>query len=120
MAKPRFLLDEHVSRVVAHSLRQREPAIDVLLVGDVGMPPKGTRDPDLLIAAEGLGRILISTDRRTMPDHLRDHFLAGRHTAGVLLVRRNSALTACIDDLVLIWTATTADEWVDRTEYIPY
>ena len=53
--KPRFLLDEHVSRAVQRQLRRFEPRVEVLAVGDSDAPPKGTLDPDILTWIETNG-----------------------------------------------------------------
>ena len=120
MANPRFLFDEHVWPVLAQALWQHEPAIDIVFVGDPGAPARGTLDPDLLIAADAMGRILVTQDKNSMPGHLTDHFVGGRHTHGVILLRRGFSLNAYLQDLLLIWHTTDADEWIDRTEYIPF
>jgi hypothetical protein len=91
----------------------------LLRVGDPGAPPRETPDPDLLLAAQALGRVLLTNDRSTMPQHLVDHFAAGHHTAGVILMRKGFANAVYRDELLLIWGATTADEWIDCTDYIP-
>jgi hypothetical protein len=119
MNKPRFLIDEDTARFLAGALRQKEPAVDIIRVGDPGTPPSGTLDPDLLIAAENLGRVLITQDKRTMPGHLADHFAAGRHTAGVMLLRQGFALSRIVQEILNHWATTTADDWIDRTVYIP-
>ena len=46
--KPRFLLDEHLGRVIQRQLHRRTREIEVLLIGDPGAPAKGIQDPDLL------------------------------------------------------------------------
>jgi hypothetical protein len=120
MARPRFLLDENVDPVLGSALRQQEPTVDCVRVGDPGCPSLGTLDPDLLIAVEAMGRILVTNDRKTMGQHLADHFAAGRHTAGVVLMRRGFPLARYVQDLLLIWVATEDAEWVDRVDYIPY
>jgi hypothetical protein len=97
----------------------QEPGIDILRVGDAGAPPLRTRDPDLLLAAEAMGRALVSKDKRTMPGHLVDHFAAGHHTAGVLLMRQGFPVGRYVREILMRYRTTTADEWIDRTEYIP-
>jgi hypothetical protein len=119
MSKLRFLVDQDTPPALAAALRKAAPGIDVIQVGDPGAPPLGTKDPDLLIAAEVLGRALISRDKRTMPGHLTDHYAAGRHTAGVMLLRNNFTLARHVQEIVNHWATTTADDWVDRTVYIP-
>jgi hypothetical protein len=88
-------------------------------VGELGAPPTGTLDPDLLVQAQALGRVLISNDRSTMPGHLAAHFAAGLHTAGVILMRQGFPLGRYVREIVNRWTTTTAADWIDRTDYIP-
>ena len=116
----RFLVDECVNRDIIAYLRNIEPAMDFLVVGEPAAPPKGTPDPDLLRVAEMLGRVMISGDRSTMSRHLVDHFNQGRHTAGVILLRSDFSVARYAAELRLIWFVTTPDEWTDRTDYIPY
>ena len=120
MANPRFLFDEDVSRILSKALRRREPEIDIICVGQAGGPPKKTTDKDLLVIAESLGRVLASWDRSTMPVALTNHFAKGLHTWGVILVRKGFSLARYIQEMLLVWQATSSDEWRDRTDYIPY
>ncbi|HBI44719.1 MAG TPA: hypothetical protein DDY78_17980 [Planctomycetales bacterium] len=119
MNKLHFLVDQCTPPFLAAALRQGAAGIDVLQVGDAGVPPLGTPDPDLLIAADASARVFITKDRRTMPGHLIDHYAAGNHTAGVMLMRNNFALSVYVQKIVNYWTTTTADDWVDRMVYIP-
>src|SRR5438034_618543 len=114
MTPLRFLADECVSRDLIRHLREIEPAMDILVVGEPGAPPKGTTDPALLIFAEVNGRALISNDRGSLPDHLAAHFQAGRHTFGVILLRGGFSVGRYGTEIRLIWFATTPDEWMDR------
>ena len=120
MSRCRFLFDEDVSLALTKALRQEQPAIDILHVGEAGAPPKRTPDSDLLVFAEATSRGLITRDRRTMPGHIADHLARGRHTWGVFILRRGFPLRRYIEDLLLIWSASEADEWQDRVESIPW
>ena len=120
MASLSFLFDEKTDPDLIRALVQLAPGINILRVGDPGAPTRRTIDPDLLVSAESLGRALVSGDRQTMTGHLTDHFAAGRHTHGAILMRSGFPMAAYVQDLLLIWYATTADEWIDRTDYIPY
>jgi hypothetical protein len=62
---------------------------------------------------------LVSKDKGTMPGHLVDHFAAGHHTAGVLLMRQGFPVGRYVREILMRYRTTTADEWIDRTEYIP-
>ena len=120
MSQLTFLMDEDPSRALLHALRNCRPAPDIARIGEPGAPTRGTKDPQVLLAAEAAGRCLISRDRRTMRRHVQDHLNAGHHTFGVILTKGGFASKRYIDDILLIWHATTPDEWVDRTDYIPY
>jgi hypothetical protein len=119
MNKPRLLFDECTDPDVIAALRQMEPSIDIIRVGDPGAPALGTQDPDLLLAGEALGRVVVTNDKRTMPGHLANHYAAGHHTAGVILLRQGFSIGQLARAILDEWTKTTADDWIDRTMYLP-
>lgn len=115
----RFLLDENLSPRLSPALWRYNPTIDVLRVGDPGAPPLGTLDPDLLVYLEQQQRALVTNNRVSMPGHLRDHAAAGGHHWDIFWLRPGVGLGAIVAELVLIWEASTADEWRDRTRWLP-
>lgn len=115
----RFLIDEDLSPDYVRQLRQHEPAIDVLRVGDAGAPPLSTLDPELLLYCEQVHRALVTEDRATMPRHERDHFAAGRHHWGIFKLRRGHGFGVYLAELQLIWDVSEAEEWIDRSQWIP-
>lgn len=119
MSSVRFLCDEDTPLPLVAALRAQAATADLLKVGESGAPPTGTKDPALLIAAEALGRVLISRDRSTMPVHLAAHFVAGQHTAGVILLRNGFSVGRCVQEIVREATTTPPDAWIDRTIYLP-
>ena len=56
--RPRFLFDENMDRAIQRQLQRLNAGIDVRLVGDVEVPPRGTSDPDILMWIEHNGYIL--------------------------------------------------------------
>lgn len=117
--KPRFLLDENVDLVVQRQLRRRELKIEVLAVGDPGAPPLRASDAFILKWIETNDYILVSWDKRTIPDHLAEHFTQDGHIPGILLIRRGTSLGQLVETLFLVWMASEADEYQDRLYYIP-
>jgi hypothetical protein len=117
--KPKFLLDEHVDLAIQRGLRRREPEIEVLRVRDPGAPPAGTLDPDILIWLEDQGYILVTENRSTIPDHLVEHFAAGRHIPGIFWIRPHTSIGRVTEELFLVWSASNAEEYFDRTLFIP-
>jgi hypothetical protein len=55
----RFLLDENLDPRLKIAISRLNPAVDVLRVGDHGVPPLSTADPDLLRFCEVAQRVLI-------------------------------------------------------------
>ena len=117
--KPRFLLDEHINRAIQRQLRRHDVTIEILAIGDPGAPETGTLDPGLLDWIEENGYILVTEDRNTMPEHLANHFAAGRHIPGIFWVRPRVSIGRIIEELYLIWMVSTADDFKDRTLFIP-
>jgi Domain of unknown function (DUF5615) len=119
MSQVRFLIDESVRLSVVAALHRLEPAIDVHRVGQPGMPAFASSDSDLLAFGESSQRILVSLDRASMPGEIANHLANGRHTWGVLFVTRRCSFRQLLDDLVLIWSASDAEEWRDTIHYLP-
>ena len=71
----------------------------------------------LRIAAES-GRILVSHDRKTMPAHF-ERFLERGPSPGVILVSQELDIGSAIEDLLLIWSATDAEEWIGQLGFVP-
>lgn len=111
MSRIRYLLDENTPHVIRDRLLQRRPEVEVLVVGDdVGLP-YGISDVELLNWIEKEGYILVSRNRRTLPQHLRNHLNAGAHVPSIFLLRRQFSVNEVIEDLILIWELSSLEEW---------
>ncbi len=119
MSRIRYLLDEDTPHTIRDQLLRRQPSIEVLAVGDQVAPIFGTPDPDVLRWIEREGYVLVSRNRRTLSQHLREHLQAGGHVPGIFLLRRRSSLREILEDLILIWEAGRLEEYRDRIEYLP-
>lgn len=115
----RFLLDENLDPRLKAALLRRDPTIDVLRVGDPSTPAWGTLDPDILRYLAGAGRALVTSNRKSMPLHIADHLADGSHHWGVFLIRRGTAIGRIAEELHLIWSASSAEDWIDREQRIP-
>jgi len=114
--KPRFQADADFNHKIVRGVRRREPSVDFLSAHDGGII--GATDADVLRIAANSGRILVSHDRKTMPIHFT-RFLEGRTSPGVLIVPQELEIGAAIEDLLLIWSATDAEEWIQQLGFIP-
>jgi hypothetical protein len=118
MESPGFLLDEHITPVIQAQLLAREPTIRIAVIGEPGAPRRGTLDPVLLRWIEQNNYLLVTANRKSMPVHLRDHLVAGHHVPGILILRRQWNLGRVLDELQLIWAASSPDEFRDQIVYL--
>jgi hypothetical protein len=117
--KPRFLLDEPVNRAIQRQLRRWDRQIEVLAIGDPEAPPAGTLDSEILVWLETHGYLLVTANRSTMPVHFTAHVEMGRHLPGIIWIRPGISLGRIIDELYLMWAASTADEYQNVLLFIP-
>ena len=118
-----FLLDENLPGRVVRAIHRHNLTgaffLDAMQVGDISEIPRGADDPTVLRWAESAGRILVSEDKHTLPNHLHDHLAAGRHSPGVFLVRPSTGLADLIEYLSLVAHLTEPFEWQDRITFVP-
>jgi len=112
----RFQADADLDGRILRGLRRTAREIDMRTSGDAGLA--GLGDPEVLRIAADSGRILVSQDRRTMPAHFA-RFTSGARSPGVILLRETTPISTAIEELVLIWNASEAEEWADRIVWIP-
>jgi hypothetical protein len=55
-----------------------------------------------------------------MPVHFTAHLEAGRHIPGINWLRPGVSLGRIIEELYLIWEASTAEEYQDALLFIPF
>ena len=119
MSDIQYLLDENVDPVFRTALLKQEPSMIVWKIGDPGVPPKGTQDPDILDWCEDNTFILVTNNRKSMPEHLTAHLAKGRHIPGILELNPNMSIGETIEELVLIWGASEPQEYQDLIIYLP-
>ena len=113
----RFLADANLRHAIVTGCLRREPAIDFLSARAAKL--EGMSDLDVLALAAAQSRILVTHDFRTMPRHFAELLGTGATSPGVLLVKQHTALAPAIEDLVLIWTASTPEDWINRIIVVP-
>lgn len=123
MSQVKFLLDEDLPGSIGDAIGRREPSIFFRQVGaDPDVPPKSTLDPDVLIFAESEQYAVVTFDKRTMKDHGIEHLAKERTLWGLFVFPNGNRLSAgrVADELLMIWTASEAEEWIDRIENLPF
>jgi len=118
--KARFLLDENMSPHLRAGIRARLPQLDIIRVGDTGAPPLETSDEAILLYLDRAGRILVTKNRASMPDHLQAHFAHGHRHWGILTVREGTRFQEIVEALELIEAASEAEEWINTIMWVPF
>ncbi len=118
--KIRFLIDENLSPRLKQALLRLNLNIDVLRVGDDGAAEFGTLDPDILFYLESSERILVTDNRNSIPGHLEVHWSNGGMIWRILWVRPRTSIGDLASNLWLIWEVYETEEWIDKTDWIPF
>lgn len=119
MKEIRYLLDENVDPIFHTELLKQESKLSVWKIGDPDAPPKGTSDPDILCWCGKNSFILVTNNRKSMPQHFRDHLAKGWHVPAIFELNPNMSIGETIDELLLIWGASDASEYQDLIVYLP-
>jgi len=112
----RFQADADLNQVIVSAVVRRVPAIDFRTAMSAGLA--GLNDLDVLAVAARDNRILVTHDQATMPRHFVE-FTRLQGSPGLIIVPQHLPLREAADDLILIWTATNAEEWTNRIAFLP-
>ena len=112
----RFAVDEGFNLDIVKELRRRNPDLDVATVQERGL--RGADDPAILAWAASEGRVLLTSDRRTMPAPARQR-MANGETTGVVIVPWTLSIGRAVEDIELLAGASVEGEWERRMEFLP-
>ncbi|MFI5274955.1 MAG: DUF5615 family PIN-like protein [Ktedonobacterales bacterium] len=105
----RYLTDENFDPAIVRELRRKQPRVDIITAVEAGT--LRFKDPALLAFAAQDLRIIVSHDKRTLPDHLANFLVAGHHRPGVMRVPVELSIGKAIETLLFVWEASTALDW---------
>jgi len=111
-----FLADANFDLVILSAAKRREAAFDFQTAHEVGLA--GVADPEVLAIAAQAGRVLLTHDVRTMPQHFAS-FIEEHRSSGVLVVPQSLPRRGVVEDLLLIWGAMESEEWINRIMSLP-
>ena len=114
--KLRFQADADLNQIIVRAVLRREPTIDFQTAHDGKLA--GVEDPEVLSRAAEAGRILVTHDGKTIPTHF-GQFITKHQSPGVLIVPQSLPGHLAADDLIVIWSASEAEEWQNRIFYLP-
>lgn len=117
MSRPRFLADHDLNRQVIGGLVRREPAVSLSTLREWGLQTSADRDVLEFAASQSL--VVVSHDANTMTAAANARIVAALPMSGLIIAPQRVGIGIVIEDLLLIWAATEADEWADRIEFLP-
>ncbi len=117
MSRPRFLANHDLTEAILLGVVRREPGVDFQRLREVGMADRP--DADVLNYAAELGLLLVSHDVNTMTAHASERIAAGLPMPGLFLAHQHEQVGVIVDDLVLIWLGSDAEEWEGQVVFLP-
>ncbi len=114
--KARFQADADLNQIIVKATLRREPLIDFQTAHAAKL--SGLKDEEVLVIAAKGNRILVTHDRKTIPHYFAE-FISSEKSPGVLIVLQKLPVANVVEDLILIWTASEAEEWINRIRFLP-
>jgi predicted nuclease of predicted toxin-antitoxin system len=114
--KVRFQADSDLNEDILTGVVRREPMINFQTASEANL--RDLSDLEVVALAAGEDRILITHDRRTMPRHFAD-LVSKRKSPGVMIVAQRVSINVAIEELLLVWAASDAEEWVNLIVDLP-
>jgi predicted nuclease of predicted toxin-antitoxin system len=115
----KYLIDENLPPLYQEQIFRRTRDLTVWMVGDPGIPPRGTQDPEILLWCELNNFVLVTNNRRSMPVHLAEHLTQGHHIPGIFVLRPKAEVGVVIEELIFIAIAAEENEFQDQIIHIP-
>jgi predicted nuclease of predicted toxin-antitoxin system len=114
--KIRFQADADLDPDVGRGLVRRETTIDWRPAQ--GFIPDATPDSEVLLLASDAGRVLVSRDIRTIPNHFAA-FIAVNRSPGVILIPAGTSVGEAIEKLLIAWISWTAADIENQIRWLP-
>lgn len=116
--KIRFQADADFNEDILFGVIRAEPEVDFQTAAAIGL--RGLRVPDdrVLELAASAQRVLVSHDWVTMPYHFAQ-FIAAHTSPGLLVIPQHLGVRVSIEQLLMIWVASEAEEYVNRIVRLP-
>jgi hypothetical protein len=117
MSRPRFLADHDLNEHIVTGVWRRAPALQFLRARDLGLADRP--DAEVLAYAAAHEMIVVSHDVNTMPAAAYERLASGQPLAGLLMAAQTQPIGPVIDSLILIWSASEAEEWQGVVDFLP-
>ena|ERR1051325_9708927 len=115
--KIRFQADNDLDGRIIAALRRLEPSIDFQTAPALSLHLAVPDEQVLTLAAEQ-GRILVTHDRRTMPEYF-EQFIESHDSPGLIIISQRLSISRAAEWLHLMWAASEAEEYVNAIYSLP-
>ena len=112
----RFQADANFNEDIVAGVLRRLPEIDFQTATETELARLS--DSEVLAKAAAEGRVLVTHDRKTVPLHF-GRFIQTQSSRGVLVVSQRAEVLRIIEDLILIWVASDAQEYINSIRTLP-
>jgi hypothetical protein len=112
----RLLADADLNGAIVSGVIRRNSAVDFRRADDV--PLRGLGDDRVLEIGAQDGRVLVTHDASTMPNHFRE-FTRGHVSPGVIIVPQQLNIGTAIEDVLTICEACDASDLENRICLVP-
>lgn len=114
----RFAADENFNNDILRAVWRVGPSLDIVRVQDT--EASGFLDPDLLRRLARENRILLTHDVNTIPGFAKALWREGFTLPGIFLVHDAKPIAPVAQDIVLIATCSSPEEWTNQLWYLPF
>jgi hypothetical protein len=111
------LADNDLKDAIVLGVLRSEPAIEFSRLRDLGIA--ALSDPDVLDYAARGNWLIVSHDVNSLTAAAFDRMAAGHMMNGLLLAHQDDPVSSTIDNLILIWSASEAEEWANQVVFLP-
>ena len=108
--RPRLQADNDLDQRIVVATRRLASAIDFQTAQALGL--HGVPDEQVLALAAQEGRILVTHDRKTIPEHF-GNFIAQHESPGVIIISQKTPINIAAECLHVLWGASEAGEYVN-------
>lgn len=112
----RFQADNDLNKAIVRAVVRHESAVDFRSAQAARLDH--VPDQEVLMDSARTGRVLVSHDFQTMPEHFRD-FVRDHHSPGMFLVPQDLPVGIAVEALLLVWAVTDPGEWENRLCLVP-
>ncbi len=114
----KLLIDENLDQRILRGLRLQIPDLLYTVVQETALA--GARDPALLEWATHNHHVLVTHDRETMLKAMSQRMRSGQETGGVVIVKKEPALSRAVEDLVLLVQSYNETDLENQVVFIPF